>query len=215
MTDTPAAYAKRLAGYIASPTKIESLTKLEFGRAPPLHEIAQMRVRVEQEAKQPYCQAISDAKRDGAMDQDYRVKGLVKTPRVRDYIVLGPPQPVVLQPEPPADNPFIGRVSLTKRLAKSVAIDFDIPVEPLLARSRLRRVVDARAVLINLLARRGYGMAEIGRRLGKDHSTIIHAVNNFSTYERRNPDVTASWQRHLKLIAEADALRAKSEAHNG
>lgn len=51
--NTPMSYAVRLCSYIASPTKIESLIEREFGKgkAPPLHIIAGIRLKVEVDKK--------------------------------------------------------------------------------------------------------------------------------------------------------------------
>lgn len=55
---TPLQYAAYLATYISSPIKIEGLVKYQFGRAPALHRIAEIRYQIEQRAK---CEGGSKA----------------------------------------------------------------------------------------------------------------------------------------------------------
>lgn len=209
LADTPTAYAKRLAGYIASPTKIEALTRMEFGRAPPLHQIAEMRCAVERAAKPPerYCN-----ERDDDDGRDYVVRSLVpkaKPRRVRDYIVIEPARLL----EPP-ENPFAGLYSTGARVIASVAHDFGLTPAHITGLARDAVLIDARAVVVKVLKRWGRrSYPEIGRLMNRDHSTVIHSLQNFDIYARRNRMVEESYLRHLTLIEEAEReLATRAEA---
>ena len=195
--DTPIAYARYLATYIASPTKIEKLVLLDFDRAPPLHVIANLRYTVEREKKAfgRDCYRIGNSATDG---EDFRPRSLLGPPPPRVRTATVPPLPF------DTGNPFLQLYRLTRAVSESVGRDFELPVAMIMGSGRLRDAVNARAVVINLLLRRGLGHAEIGRRLGKDHSTIIHARKNFDLYMRRDERIAMSWARHLVLAEEAD-----------
>jgi hypothetical protein len=72
---------------------------------------------------------------------------------------------------------------MTPRQKNLAAIDviaqqYGYTVEDMLGRSRLKRVVAVRHLCILMLREKGYSTTEIGRVLGgRDHSTIVHALN--------------------------------------
>jgi hypothetical protein len=60
----------------------------------------------------------------------------------------------------------------------AVAQQYGYTVGDMLGRSRLKRVVAVRRLCILMLREKGYSTTEIGRVLGgRDHSTIVHALN--------------------------------------
>ena len=60
----------------------------------------------------------------------------------------------------------------------AIAQQYGYTVEDMLGRSRLKRVVAVRRLCILMLREKGYSTTEIGRVLGgRDHSTIVHALN--------------------------------------
>jgi hypothetical protein len=59
-----------------------------------------------------------------------------------------------------------------------IAQQYGYTVEDILGKSRLKRVVAVRHLCILMLREKGYSTTEIGRVLGgRDHSTIVHALN--------------------------------------
>lgn len=208
MLETAQSYAKRLAGYIASPTKIESLTRMEFGKAPPLHWIAAERGRIEDARKpavSPYYMKLGNPELDGT---DYAVPSLLprakpKPERKRDYIDVR-----AALPEP--ENPFLQLYSVGSRVIASVAGDFGVLPADIVGKRRHNHLVDARSVVAMTLKRWGRkSYPEIGKIIGgRDHSTVIHAVGSFDIYCRRNEQVWPSYQRHVKLIEKAEAEMA-------
>lgn len=200
LLETPQSYAKRLAGYISSPTKIEALTRMEFGRAPDLHVIANMRYAVEQEAKPARRPCKESAERDG---DDYAMPSLLRRaapppkPRVTAHIDFDP------RPTEPPTNPFLQTWRLTMAVIESVATDFGLCAAHVLGASRRREYIWARAVAIRLLNEQGLSAAGIGRKLHRDHSTILHALKHFDAYARQCETVSGSYRRHALLALEA------------
>jgi hypothetical protein len=209
--DTPSAYARHLATYIASPTKIEAYTRVEFGRAPPLHEIARMRLRVERAAKRE-CRPgwIKDGtERDGV---DFAPASLL--PRTL------PPKPVKArivrvpaEPKPPrchlAPWRFEDMPDRVRTIFDQVILAFDITGEELTSKARSKRFVIARAVACRLVrsilnANGGhiYSLPRIGLYLGgRDHSTVCHAIAQFDTYRKQYPEVAEVYEKLRETVA--------------
>lgn len=214
MSETPEGYARRLASYIASPTKIEALVKLEFDRAPALHWIANERYLIERRRRPMNTYDPSNPANDGIV---YTVPGLVKAPepmqaapkppepRQRDYIHIRASK------EP---NPFLSPFKLGPVIVASVAQDFNLDPEAITGPARSYDIVEARAVVAAVLKRWGrLSYPAIGRILGgRDHSTVIHAVYKLDTYLERNPTARASYARHVRLIEHAERDRAAQVA---
>lgn len=183
--DTPQSYAKHLATYIASPTKIEALTRLEFDRAPPLHTIAAMRLAVEDEARRFKAvgrHACKDkADRDG---EDFAPRGLKVPlpPKVKPISFT----PLFTSPHPAAVREIIAKV----------AEAFGFTPDVLTSDRKFIAAVHARAVAIRLIRDRTWENGEhkhstttIGRYFGRDHSTVCHALSHFPDYCRHHPEV--------------------------
>lgn len=190
--DTPQAYARHLATYIASPTKIESYTRLEFGEAPPLRWIADERYRIERSRRPMNTYYKDNPAHDGKI---FTPAGLVKLEKPK-------PEPIVLPKL--SENPFKGPF-VAERVVELVAKDFGITVADMKGPSRKPALVDPRAVVIAALKRWGrYSFPQIGRALGRDHTSAIHSYQHFDVYAQRNPLVLPSYNRLVKLIEEAE-----------
>lgn len=195
--ETPRTYAAHLATYIASPTKIEAFTRIEFGKAPPLHEIAEMRVQVERSRK-PFKNArreLYEVERGAAMKPHLPKRAKSK----RD----GTPK----EPKPRA--PYRAPVSVwcgvpvpqvARELIAEVAADFDIAVDEIVGVRRNLDKVHARSVVVRLLKERGWSLPRIGAVLGgRDHSTIINLYDKRDIYAARDARVSASYERNQRF----------------
>lgn len=69
----------------------------------------------------------------------------------------------------PADSDFMS-------VAKVVCAHEAVSCSALLSKKRDRPVVKARTMVAQLLRQKGYSLSEIGRFLGRDHSTVIHML---------------------------------------
>ena len=86
------------------------------------------------------------------------------------------------------DNP-------TRALVKKVSQLMNISAEDVLSRSHETAAVEARCVVASVLRRRGQSLQKIGRRLGRDHSSIKHLIDNLPKYAARNPLVTETLEK--------------------
>lgn len=203
---TPESYAAHLATYIASPTKIEALVKLEFDRAPPLSQIAQARLNVERLARRFQQVAALRTSRDSD-GEDWRPASLLvrhkREPiveRTKDYIVI----------ETPLCNPFLGAF-MADNLVKSVARDFKLTAHDIRSDRRFKGLVHARAVIARILKERGWSYPRTARAIGRgDHSTAMNSVDKFTIYARENPLVQQSYDRHARLMREAAEERQEA-----
>ncbi|WP_158610976.1 helix-turn-helix domain-containing protein [Aurantiacibacter spongiae] len=95
-----------------------------------------------------------------------------------------------------------GRVPLDPLLS-SVADTFGLSVDDIKSASRRAPAVSARAVIVRILREREISYAVIGRILGgRDHTTVIHAADNWDVYAKRDPRVVRAY---LELRDRADA----------
>ena len=62
----------------------------------------------------------------------------------------------------------------------AVATEFEVPVAAILGRRRTAKIADARMVVYWLAWFAGESYSAIGRRLGRDHSTVIAGVRRIN-----------------------------------
>lgn len=74
----------------------------------------------------------------------------------------------------------------------------NISPKDLLSDARFGHFVEARAAVVEAMCRQGVPYSQIGRRMGRDHSTIIHLHRTFPMRAQRNPALT----RVVELIME-------------
>ena len=187
-----AAFARRLAGYISSPTKIRSYCIRDYGLtyAPSLGTIEKMRAKVE--SAQASRRNVPDAEPDDI--HDFRPAGLVPATKPKK----GPVDP---EPADPAPEPVAARLPAQKRkrvyarlsptdagptargIIHAVADALEVCPHVMIGKSRARDVVTARAVVMVLLREEQlvegvprFSYPQIGSVFsGRDHSTVIHA----------------------------------------
>lgn len=76
-----------------------------------------------------------------------------------------------------AISQFRPRVSV-RRIATEVAEIMGLPVERIMGRDKKAEACRVREVVCYLARQRGMSFSQIGRDLGRDHTTIISAVRN-------------------------------------
>jgi len=67
-----------------------------------------------------------------------------------------------------------------KEIAEAVGLEFEIP--DIRIRKRNMENVNARMTYSYILRQLGYSYADIGRSIGKDHSTVIHYIRRIKWY---------------------------------
>jgi len=101
------------------------------------------------------------------------------TPRAP--VVIAPPPPPEPEPEPPAPEPappsFQFTVSAARRLAIAALAPHGMTWEQAMGPSRTLPYIAARTAVYVALRRHGWSLKKIGLFCGRDHTTILNAVN--------------------------------------
>lgn len=88
------------------------------------------------------------------------------------------------------------------QLAATAAFLWGIERKTIFSRVQTQRVVVARQALAWTLRQRGWGQADIGAYLGRDHTTIGYAIEIAERLRERSADFAA----RLAVLAEGSAL---------
>lgn len=198
--DTPHSYAAHLATYIASPTKIEKLVALEFDHVPPLHEIAELRYKVERGIKAYRAPGWIKDKTDED-GTDFVVHSPLRKPAPRTYTNSRTAY-VPAHVEVAAGFDLGLTVRNHRELVEAAAAAFNLTYEDVIGPNRHTRHVCARSVAARLLRERGNSYPQIGRYLGgRDHSTAINLCCKFEARARRHPQVQVVYDRLALAMA--------------
>jgi hypothetical protein len=160
-TAGPRDYARNIARYISCPSTVRARTLNEYGSAPSLDEIRQMR-----------------AEHEGRRDAFRRASDKLEPFKVRRRASIIP------EPKPRQPIDFeIDCVALPNEIISAIARHFGFTAADLIGKRRHDDVVQARNTAAYVLWTRGNSYARVGRRLGgRDHSTIIHSCRNFERH---------------------------------
>jgi hypothetical protein len=89
-----------------------------------------------------------------------------------------------------------------RNLIASIAEAFGLTADDLTGKRRLPRIVHARALAIRLIRERTWAdgtprhtVERIGNFLGREHTTISYALENFERYCEQSPDMRAVYER--------------------
>lgn len=69
---------------------------------------------------------------------------------------------------------------------RTVSAELSLTPQNVVSDNRAYEFVHARATIATILHRHGMGYAAIGRRIGRDHSTVMHLIREFPKYARRD-----------------------------
>lgn len=199
----PDAYADELARYIASPSTVRTRVLERFGYAPPLARIEQYRAR-HVELREAVRAMTAEPVDSDALDYTPAPRKITNPKeafvqrelRAAANDAAAVPRLQVRKPPKSVKPTGVG-----KQVIDSVALDFFVRPHEITGGMRWPHLVDARCVVSLILRARGWSFPRIGRLLGgRDHSTIIHAVDMGDIYARRNPDFTPSLERNMALF---------------
>jgi chromosomal replication initiation ATPase DnaA len=70
----------------------------------------------------------------------------------------------------------IGGRTLVMEIVKAVCESADIPIAEVLGVRRSQAIVDARWLIFYLAKENGHTVEAIGRAMKKDHSTVVHGI---------------------------------------
>jgi hypothetical protein len=102
----------------------------------------------------------------------------------------------------PEVNPFEGPFTV-KRLAAAVSADLGLPVEMVISPDRHRKYALARGIVAHFARKKGHTFAQIGRAFNRDHSTIVHAVQNLPYWLGLYTEYAATFDRYTALYEHA------------
>ncbi len=104
-------------------------------------------------------------------------------------IVDSLPRPNRIRVSYSMNGPAVGREVL-----RIVAEGLNLPVSEITGACRELLHVDARALVIGTLRKRGWSFPQIGRLLDRDHSSVISAYGKLEIYLKRNADAREIWE---------------------
>lgn len=188
------AYATYLARYIRDPSTIRARTIDHFGYAPSREKIASLITRARAENDDLTEHYTGD--RDNVEDDG------------RPFKVRAVPMP---EPEPSKPAPIIVHTPLGRPveivtpsdIIAAIAFEMNVGVKDVLGGTRLKPIMLARRTAAYVLNKRGNSTKLVGRWLGVDHSSVIHAVREFE--RRATPEMWAIAERYMPKPAECEA----------
>lgn len=151
--------------------------------------------------------------------------GFVKPPRPKPAQVLPPaPKPrrrraswllPTVRELPPVRPKIIPAGLQRSRIIRNICcIEAGISVEEFMSERRVYPIPQTRQLAAYIVHRLlGYGLAETGRRLGRDHTTILHAVRRVESRRLHEPDFNCQVVRVMSSCAAA--LMKDGERGNG
>tara|TARA_R110000868_G_scaffold410473_1_gene698590 strand:+ start:924 stop:1559 length:636 start_codon:yes stop_codon:yes gene_type:complete len=200
--------AARLATYISDPSTIRVRVLETFGKAPSLAKCRELRARIatpKQERTSYYaerfrqkcdrhsgtyeldadgfercveCLAEKHLDQQRTVDRENRIERAQKAAkRVQAVRLATLARNLSTMPKP----------VLFPDLLNGVAAAFKITPDDITGIDRRRLYVDARAALVRILRQRGSSFPMIGKRLNRDHSSIIYLEQTFDIRAKRNP----------------------------
>lgn len=113
-----------------------------------------------------------------------------------DHLLFGDPLPV----EAPLRKGEVGRPRL-QRVVAAVSAMSGVHERHILGSRRFKFSVNARSVVIMALLSQGFSFCAIGRALGRDHSTIIYAKDEWERRAKRYPAMAEMLPRAIEAAA--------------
>lgn len=162
------AYAREISRYISCPSTVRARTMEQFGSAPPLDRIKQMRALhvAQRETYRHISEGIGVDDRDA---EHFRVRPLLWR-RMRPATHVAPLLPPPQGTEPP---------KLVPEIIAGIAEAFGLTASDVTGPCRKRGFVLARQTCMYVLWRRGSSYNRAGEWLGRDHSSVIHGCRRF------------------------------------
>jgi chromosomal replication initiation ATPase DnaA len=90
---------------------------------------------------------------------------------------LIPPEKEIFDPYP---KPYTKKDGGMALILQDVSRATHIPIKVLLGDCRLKKTVRARWEIYQRAKQAGYSLAEIGRRMNKDHTTVMHGLKRLA-----------------------------------
>lgn len=198
----PVNYAAQLARYIRDPSTIRARTINEWGRAPSLDAIKGF--IADSQAQRDIFRAEVEGLGESDEDEvDFVVRPLAEVTRrqqadnERRNNVLHFTAPVFTDPAKPLE------CFKPSEIIAGVATLMKCAPDDITGTSQYNLHVRARTIVCHLLRQRGLSYPAIGRRINRDHTTVMTAVRRFEAKaDDRMRDIAS---RFLPAVAESEA----------
>jgi len=200
---SPHVYARRLTRYISDASTVRARTVDHFGRAPGIEVIRKMRAD------------WLDLLKTRAQEQAEH--GLVLAGPVPQLQLVRPvdiePEP---KPEPPALPPVAARgfmLHTGRDVIDACADACDISHGELIGSMRNVEFTRGRNLAAAVLRARGNSLPNVGRLLGgRDHSTVMNAIDRFFSREMKDPRFVAAWETLAPCVFKSGRTVAEMNA---
>jgi hypothetical protein len=189
----PRNYARQLARYMRDPSKVRANTMNEWGRAPTLRECAEMiaAARAERQRYRDETERLGENDKDAI---DFAPSATDHAKRAHKLATKIAAEKVVLpELEPANDDELRAPPVLIGELIEAIAKAFKVTAEDILGPCRAGVIKSARIVVCKVLHLRGQSYPQIGRRINRDHSSVINAVHRFDTHATDKMRAVASF----------------------
>lgn len=177
----PTEYARQIARYIRDPSKVRANTMNEWGRAPSLAKCAALinAAGQDREAFRAESERLGESDRDAVDWRPAPTSLALDMQRVSDENAAN----VILLPQND-DLQLIGKPSFRfiDELVESIAKAMRVTLADITGPSRFGPQMRARQVVCWVLHKRGQSYSQIGRRLNRDHTSIMNAVDRFESH---------------------------------
>ncbi len=104
------------------------------------------------------------------------------------------PEPVAPPPAIKFEAPAIAP-DIVHLIVREVADDLKITRDDIFGPRKFDRFVAARYVLVTILRERGWSYPQMGKMLGRDHSSIVHLAKFGDKYRRKYPQIESTLSR--------------------
>lgn len=205
---SPHDMAKHLSKYVTCPSSIVAFTANYFGkrRAVPLADAIKFVQQRRQERQKAKDVAQHKCRDSGAFDHlPFKPAGIGVPRPKREAVVEQPAAKEQVSPVHNAHSPDkiwpnwyrpAERRMFPRELVTAIATDAGFTYAEIVGRARSGPLVAVRAVCCRILRERGMSYPQIGRVLGgRDHSTIINALNKFD-YLCERWSMASLYERH-------------------
>jgi hypothetical protein len=218
---TPAAYAQRLASYICDPSTIRARTLDAFGKAPTLEQCRALREKAARVTVKPAPRPFpcghshdpanvveySDGKEKCLTCYNARLQAEQEKVRDRKARMAEQARIAAKRAKEAARRADIDPVKgygLPSEIMEAVASAFGITLGELRGEARAKLYINARTVAARLLKDNGASYPMIGRRMNRDHSSIVNLLKKWKSRTEQYPYMLTVYEalRHSKQIAE-------------
>lgn len=196
-------FARRLVRYISSDSTIRVRTLEQYGKAPSVERIAQLRAEWKARCSQKLTALYHEPR---VADQVETEADFVVAPAVelkeseRKAEVAACLVPTITVAKPdiarPANDDTARALFTPREVIEQCAAMFGLTYDAVVSQTRKQKCVRARNLAAAVLRARGNSYPSIASRIKKDdHTTAIHAVKQFFFRDMRNPMVVQAWMQ--------------------